>query len=219
MIEAACLFQTRCLRDNKVIRAPKGTTIFMPEQRTSYVYHLHEGVVGFFQIDIDGREIVTTLTVPPLLIGFAGFAGMDSKRHILHITEARTVTQVVYCRTQREAVWDLMDDRQARAQIMELICGTALLTGRVSGSAIAGDIEPRILTILDVLGQSVGTHDALGRIVITGITHDDVAAMAKVTRPTMSRALEKLQERGVIKIARRCIVLIKPDVLRLNRWF
>jgi CRP/FNR family transcriptional regulator, cyclic AMP receptor protein len=217
-METACLFQLRCLSENKVIRAPKGTTILMPEQRTSFVYHVHEGVVGFFRTSLDGREVVEALMVPPLLIGFAGFAGMYSRRHIYHLAEARTITPVVYCKTKREAVWDLMDDREARAQIMDMICGTALLMGRIGGSPFASDIAPRILTILDVLGQSVSTRDTEGRIAIPGITHDDIAAMAKVTRPTVSRALEKLQRRGIIELARQRIILLKPEKLRVNPW-
>lgn len=190
----------------------------MPEQRTSFVHHVHEGVVGFFRTSLDGREAVDALIVPPLLIGLAGFAGMYSKRHIYHLAEARAITPVVYCKTKREAVWDLMEDQAARAQIMDLICGTALLMSRISGSPVASDIGPKILAILDVLGQSVGTRDDNGRIVISGITHDDIAAIAKATRPTVSRALEKLQRRGVVKLARQRIILLKPEKLRDNNW-
>ena len=138
---------------------------------------------------------------------------MDSKRQIYHLAEARAITSVVYCKTRREAVWDLMDDREARAQIMNLICGTAHLMGRISGSSVISEIAPRILTILDVLTHSVGTLDNDGRYIIAGITHDDIAAMAKVTRPTVSRALEKLQKKGVIELARQRIVVQKPPGL------
>lgn len=217
-VESACVFQKHCPRDVSLIRAPKGTTILMAEQRASYVYHLHEGVVGYFQTTADGHEGVAELIVPPCLIGFAGFAGMDGKRRIYHIAEARTITPAVYCRTRREVVWDLMDDREARTQIMDLICGTALIMGRLTGPLFVSDVVVRIVTILDMLTRSVGCRDTNGKILIQGVTHDDVAAMANTTRPTVSRTLERLQRQGILKVERRQIVVIRPDALLRNPW-
>lgn len=217
-MEKACLFQTRCLADNKIIRAAKGTTILMPEQRTSFVYQVHEGVIGYFRTTPDGREAVEALIVPPLLIGLAGFAGMYSDRQIYHLAEARAITPVVYCKTKREAVWELMEDRYARAQVLDLICSTAHLMGRISGSSVTSEFVPRLLTILDVLRESISMRDSMGRIVITGITHDDIAAMAKVTRPTVSRALEKMQKQGIVELSRQRIVILHPEALRINHW-
>lgn len=218
MIETPCLFQTHCFRDNKLIRAPKGTTIVMPEQRASYIYHLHEGIVGFVSTSPDGREAVNVLMVPPMLLGVAGFAGMDSDRNVDHIAEARAMTPVVYCRTKREAVWDLMDDREARAQVMDMIFHTVLLLSRITGPPIASDVQPRIIAILDVLGRSVGVPDEDDKIVIKGIAHDDIATMARITRPTASRALEKLEDRGLISLERRRIVLLQPEKMAANPW-
>jgi len=218
MTETACLFQTHCFRDNKLIRAPKGTTIVMPEQRASYIYHLHEGIVGYIRTSPDGREAVKELTVRSMLIGFAGFAGMDSDRSIDHLAEARAMTPVVYCRTKREAVWDLMDNRELRAKVMDMICHTQLLMSRISGPPLASDVQPRIMAILDVLGRSVGVRAPDNSIVIKGISHDDIATIGKITRPTASRALEKLEERGLISLERRCIVLLKPEKMAINPW-
>jgi CRP-like cAMP-binding protein len=217
-MDTACIFQRRCLHDNTVISAPKGTTIVMPEQRTSYVYHLHEGVVGYFLTSPEGREAVTVLIVPPYLLGFTGFVGMDSNRRVHHLMEARTITPAVYCRTKREAVWDLLDDRKARAEIMDLLCGTVFCTTRLSRTPIANDIEPIIIDILDALAQAIGVHDEEDRLVIPGITHDDIAAMAKATRPTASRTLEALERRGILDLGRRQIVVLKPEALKRKAW-
>jgi len=216
VVETACLFQQRCLRQNSVIRAQKGTTIVMPEQRVSYVYHLHEGIVGFFRTSATGREAVDYLIVPPHLIGLAGFAGMDRKESVYHLAEARAITPVTYCKTKREAVWDLLDDRGARSQIMEMICGTVFFL--TAPAPLVSDLAPRIITILDALTRSIGTRDPNGRTVIPGITHGDIAAMSKTTRPTVSRVLERLEERGIIQIGRRNIVVVKPEALRHKPW-
>ncbi|MDF1555066.1 MAG: Crp/Fnr family transcriptional regulator [Deferrisomatales bacterium] len=190
----------------------------MPEQRASYIYHLHEGVIGYFLTSPEGREAVTALIVPPFLMGFTGFLGMDSKRRVHHLMEARTITPAVYCKTKREAVWDLMDDRKARAEIMDLLCGTVFSTTRLTRTPIANDLEPIIIDILDALAQSIGVPDEEDRIVIPGITHDDVAVMAKATRPTASRTLEALARRGILDLGRRQIVVLKPEALRRKPW-
>lgn len=217
-MDTACIFQRRCLHDNSLISAPKGTTIVMPEQRASFVYHLHEGVVGYFMTSPDGREAGSHFIVPPLLIGIAGFAGMGTKRPTHHILEARTITPVVYCKTKREAVWDLMDDREARAEIMELICGTVFFSGRLARTPISSDVEPRIIDILHALTQSIGVRESDERLVISGITHDDIAVLARATRPTASRALEALERRGILDLGRRQIVVLKPEALRRDPW-
>jgi CRP-like cAMP-binding protein len=212
VLDSACLFQQHCLRHNAVIRAPKGTTIIMPEQRVSYVYHLHEGLVGYYRTSAEGRDAVDHLVVPPHLIGMAGFAGMDRKEPVFHLAEARAITPVVYCKTKREAVWDLLDQRAVRSQIMDLICRTVFIL--TVPPPLSTDLAPRVLSILDALTRAIGTRDAKGRLVIPGITHEDIAAIAKATRPTVSRALERLQKRGIIEIARRNIVVLQPEALR-----
>ncbi|MDF1555067.1 MAG: Crp/Fnr family transcriptional regulator [Deferrisomatales bacterium] len=217
-MNSSCLFQTSCLHANSLITAPKGTTIVMPEQRASSVFHLHEGVVGYFKTSPEGREAVSVLVVPPLLIGFTGFAGMDSNRHVHHISEARAITEVVYCKTKREAVWDLLDDRKARAEIMDLICRSIFFMTRLTRTPIASDVAPIIIDILDALSQSIGVRDMEDRIVIPGITHDDIAAMAKTTRPTASRTLQALERRGILDLGRRQIVVLKPEDLKRKPW-
>ena len=216
MVETACLFQQCCIRHNSLVQASKGTTIVMPEQRVSYVYHLHQGIVGYFRTSDKGREVVDYFIVPPHFIGLAGFAGMDRRDPVFHLAEARAITPVLYCKTKREAVWDLLDDRKSRSQIMDMICGTVYFM--TAPAPLVSDLGPRVIAILDALARSIGVTDPAGNIAIPGITHDDIAAMCKATRPTVSRVLERLEQRGIIVIGRRNIDVMKPLALRHKRW-
>ncbi len=216
LVETPCFFQQRCLRHNSLVQVLKGTTIVMPEQRVSYVYHLHQSVVGYFRTSEKGREVVDYFSDPPHFIGLAGFAGMDRKKPVFHLAEARAITPATYCKTKREAVWDLLDDRNARNQIMEMICGTIYFM--TTPTPLVSDLAPQIIAILDALARSIGVADPSGKVVIPGITHGDIAAMCKATRPTVSRVLERLEQRGIIEISRRNIVVVKPEALRRKSW-
>ncbi len=104
-----------------------------------------------------------------------------------------------------------MDDRSLRTEIMDLICGTIFdMTIR----SVASDIGMRVKIILDMLVRSIGVESSQGAIVVSGITHEDLACVTRVTRPTVSRVLEQLQEREIIAIGRRNIVVRRPEVLR-----
>ena len=208
----ACLFHERCPSHNTLLRVPKGTTIFTKDQRTSSVFHIHSGIVGVFRTCGDGRESIDSLVAAPHLIGVAGFVEIDGKRPVYHAGHARAITPIVYCKTRREDVWDLLDDRGMRAEIMNMICGTFFTMTILSA---ASDFRLRVMIILDLLVQSIGVQDdQAGGIVIPGVTHDDIACVSGMTRPTVSRVLEEMEERGTITIGRRHIVLRQPEVLR-----
>lgn len=211
--DSPCLFQERCGADTTVVKVRPGATIYLPEQRASFVYHLHSGVVGLFDISSEGQERMPVLVVPPNFIGFAAFAWMDGDRRPEHITQARAITSAVYCKTRREAVWALMDDREARAEIFNLIYSFILTIGTLTAAPFKHSTTARLLTLLHNLAERVGEVDKNGQIVIHGVSHDEIAAMIGTTRPTITRTLSKLKERGLLSTSWRSITVPNPAAL------
>jgi CRP/FNR family transcriptional regulator, cyclic AMP receptor protein len=195
------------------MKAPKGRTIFMPEQAVTSIYHLHEGVVNGVRTLEDGHEI-TELFVPPNFIGLIGFTDMNKNYHKTHMAEARAITPVVYCKIKKEAMWQLLNNSEARAKIFNLICERVVLSNLLSPLPVRDDVSNRILTILKILCQYVA-KDKDQLHILQDISHDELALMAGTTRATVTRTLNKLENNGYIELGRRHIII--PNCKKLYR--
>jgi CRP-like cAMP-binding protein len=201
-----CIFQRLCPDKVVLMTAGRGKTIYMQEQDASFIYHLHEGLVAGVRVTEEGHEI-TDIIVPNQFIGLVGFLNMYEARTRTHLGEARAITPVTYCRVRREVVWDLMDDREARARIVHTICSGTLSRGILAASPLKNDVANRIIHILQMLAQSIGTRTDGDFTVIQNISHGDFALVANTTRSTVTRILDKLETIGIIKVNLRQIVV------------
>jgi CRP/FNR family cyclic AMP-dependent transcriptional regulator len=208
--EAPCLFQRLCPNETVLIKAPKGRTIFSREQNVTTIHHLHEGVVGVINTTKDGHEILSALILPNQFIGVAGFARMYDSRPSIHRAEARAMTPVTYCSIKREAVWELMEDRSARAIIVDAMCRMIYNMSSMTSNPLKHDVETRIHRVMSILARGIGESKREGWISLCGITHADIATMSNTTRPTANRILNEMQKDGVIVIHRRNIDISIP---------
>lgn len=207
MIETApCIFQRLLPHDTVLVKVPKGRPLFLPEQASTSIFHMHEGVAAGIRTLEDGHEIIE-LFVPPNFIGLLGFKDMYKNHIILHMAEGRAVTPVVCCKIRKEAVWELLDDREARAEIFNIISERSVLTNLLSASSLRDDVSNRILIILKILCERIGKHTDTGQLSMKDITHDELAIMAGTTRPTVTRILSKLENNGYIELGRRHIII------------
>jgi CRP/FNR family transcriptional regulator, cyclic AMP receptor protein len=211
-----CIFQQLLPNDTELVKAPRGKLIFMPEQNASFIYHLHEGVIGAIRTTGEGHEI-TDLYVPPQLIGLIGLVDMYKDLTKTYLAEARAVTSVIYCKTRREAVWEMLDDRGARAEIFNMLVDHIIFTSRLTASPLRNDVANRVLYVLQILTRSIAKRGEDSVAAIKDITHDDIALIANTTRATVTRILSKLEKGGLITIGRRQImVLDRKSLYRLS---
>lgn len=211
---SSCLFMQRCPKDSILTKARKGSVIFVPEQRAYYVYHLHKGVVGLYTSTASGGERMPVLVVPPHLVGIAALGGMQDPDKAEHVTEARAITPVIYCKTRREAVWALMDDPSVRAIVLNLIYRQMLLMGRLTAVPFKRDIVQRTLIVLRELASNIGTLTSDGGGLIEDLSHDEIATMVGTARPTITRVLRQLERDGLVATGWRTIELLTPA----NPW-
>ena len=203
----SCIFKEYLNDDTLLVRSKKGNNIFMLDQRVSYLYHLHEGVVGIFEFTDDGSEILTSLYIPPSIIGLLAFTGMYSNRKIFHYADARALTDVVYCKVKREAVWDLIDSKEFRAKLFDLIYNIFIVSTRLTAASHRGDIRKRITNVLYILARGIGRQNADGSTTISGVSHEVISIIANTTRCTVTRVLQELKNEELIYIKRRKIII------------
>lgn len=214
--ESICPFQKFCPNDVIMDKAQKGTTLFMPEQRASFVYHLHDGIIALFYMYAPGEERTHALLTPRSIFGMNSLGKMNAGERMDHVTQARAMTSIVYCKVKAEAIWNMLDNREARAEFFDLMIDRMRLMGMLTAIPFKRDIEARILTVVQVLAETIGKPISGGPIHIDNVTQDDIAAITGTTRPTVTRILGELARHGLIETGRRSIVLVDPSSLRFG---
>jgi CRP/FNR family transcriptional regulator, cyclic AMP receptor protein len=209
-VNQACIFQQIRPKDTTLISAPKGSLIFAYDQVASFIYHLHEGVVAGVRITKKGHQ-VTDVFVPNQFIGLMGFLDMYGSNIRTHVGEAKSITPVIYCKVRREAMWELMDDRQARAQIINMVCNQALSRGLLTSSPLKSDVSTRIIRVMRLLEQSVGKQVNGDITVIENISHGDIALISNTTRATVTRTIDKLEKAGILELSPKQIKIARGN--------
>lgn len=87
---------------------------------------------------------------------------------------------------------------------------TARLTGLVAEAHFV-PVEQRVARRLYEVGR---LYLADGLPVVVPLTQDDVAGLAGTTRPTANQALRRLEDLGVVRLARGRVEILDPPALR-----
>jgi CRP/FNR family transcriptional regulator, cyclic AMP receptor protein len=60
--------------------------------------------------------------------------------------------------------------------------------------------EGRIMELFKRLAAMFGTDDPIGRILVTKLTHEEIAAMTGTSRVTVTRSIQRLRDQGVLDV-------------------
>jgi CRP-like cAMP-binding protein len=204
--QGQCIFQQKCPKETEVISLPRGRTIMMREQKVSHVYHLHKGIAAGVLSFADGHEL-TGLFVPPLFLGLGGFVDMYKGTQTLHLAEVRAITPVTFCRVKREVVWELLDDRTVRSEILNMIYENYLTSIVLTGSHMKDAVSNRVLYVLQAIARAACRGDSRCSGQISDISQDELAFLCNTTRPSATRILTRLEKAGLIEVRRRQIIV------------
>lgn len=75
-------------------------------------------------------------------------------------------------------------------------------------------VTQRIAQLLDTLSKLYGVPDAGGVAIGTPFSHEELASMVGASRQWVTTTLDRLQERGIVRIHKRRIVILHQDLLR-----
>jgi CRP/FNR family transcriptional regulator, cyclic AMP receptor protein len=94
--------------------------------------------------------------------------------------------------------------------VIRLVTDRALNLSRQLVEALYVSADARVILRLKMLCEVYGAGDAE---VVIPLTQEDLANLAGVTRPTVNRVLKKLEDQGIIRVARGSIVVLDPERL------
>lgn len=78
------------------------------------------------------------------------------------------------------------------------------------------DVHGRVASTLYLLMKTEGVRQNGKSSVLLRMTHQDLANMVGSSRETVTRALNRLQDEGVISISHQQIAILKPEILAEN---
>lgn len=191
-------------------RYPKGSVLFAPGDRSSYVYYILKGRVKISNLTGDGEEIIFRFCGPHNLFGLSTIFGGRAREVFAHAV----VDTEVHC-IRRESLERLVLRNPRFAIDIIHVLGHRL---RQAHSAITefavGDVRSRIAQLLEkFVHMSSTTKDGVIFIDNT-FTHQDMASMIGATRTTVTKVVNDWKRRGLIRVSRGRIVILNHPAIQ-----
>ncbi|WP_087724966.1 Crp/Fnr family transcriptional regulator [Pandoraea sp. PE-S2T-3] len=182
----------------------KGTVIYRQGEQGFTFYFLLAGRVQVSIFQHDGAEFILEVMGPGSMFGESPAVEGDSR-----IATAITVEDAELIEFDIRAIFNAIPTRPELAvSLMRIIAlKQRVLASRIQYLALPKP-EMRIGELLARLADLYGeVHD--GRTLISiALTHEQIAAMTGATRVTVTRALKRLTDLGVIELKQRRIWVI-----------
>ncbi len=190
---------------------PRGATIIRAHEPTRSIYVIREGAVKESQMTPEGKEVILALLGPGDLFG--DLAGTDS--------EAAPTSAVAMMPTKVLAVpradWmRLLESQSSLARnVREWLAKRLSDAWRLVRMLSRYTTEARLKSALVLLAERWGQPSEDGGIEIAlDLTHRTLADLAGASREKVTRALGILSQKGLVRVAKRRLVV--PSLDRLH---
>lgn len=191
-------------------RYAAGEDIFRQGDPHDCVHIIESGLVRAFYGSLTGDEITLAYWQGGDLLGAPQVFGGGTYAWSCHaVTETHTLA--IHGSELRELVQKI--PALALVVIEALGFKVQWLSSFVQRLATQA-VGERIASLLDTLCSLHGIPGEGGVITIGApFTHEDLAAMVGASRPWVTAALARLQERGIIRTGKRKLTVLRPDLL------
>ena len=184
--------------------------LFRQGDRHRGIFLIQSGVVRTYYTSPAGREITLAYWQPGNFVG-----GPDVFEDCIHMWSGITVrdTEVYHLRGR--------DLRELMAQIPDLALGMVealVYKGRCFSSLVqllgTRSVSGRLSQVLLALCDNYGIPEGDGVVIDVHLTHEDLAHMVGASRQWVTTTLDRLQKKGIVRIRKRKLVILRPDLLR-----
>lgn len=184
--------------------------LFRQGDRHRGIFLIQSGVVRTYYTSPAGREITLAYWQPGNFVG-----GPDVFEDCVHMWSGITVrdTEVYHLRGP--------DLRELMAQIPDLALGMVealVYKGRCFSSLVqllgTHSVSGRLSQVLLALCDNYGIPEGNGVVIDVHLTHEDLAHMVGASRQWVTTTLDRLQRKDIVRIRKRQLVILRPDLLR-----
>ncbi|MGI9385583.1 MAG: Crp/Fnr family transcriptional regulator [Methyloligellaceae bacterium] len=200
----------RVLAKSRSLTLQPKTMLFRQGEWHEGIYIIESGLFRTFYTSAAGREITLAYWLPGNFVG-----GPDVFGDNIHMWSGMAVRE-----TKLMAIKGT-DLRALMAEIPALGIGMAealVFKGRCFSSVIqmlgTRSVSERLSQLLLMLIDVHGHPDGAGGIAIMRqFTHEDLANMVGASRQWVTTTLDRLQRDGIVRIRKRQVVVLRPDLL------
>jgi CRP/FNR family cyclic AMP-dependent transcriptional regulator len=183
---------------------PKGRVFYRPEDMGEVLFILKKGQVQLYRISPEGKKLVISTLGPGTLFGEMALLGQQ-----MHSTFAEALEDCLICVMSRNDLERLILSKPQWALRVLEITGKRLREAetRLEDLAFKG-IPARLASLLLRLAEERGS------LVISGLTHQDLAETVGTYRETATQVLNDLKSQGLIDIGRKRITILDQERLQ-----
>jgi CRP/FNR family transcriptional regulator, cyclic AMP receptor protein len=183
--------------------APRGTIIYRPGETAEVLYLLLKGSVHLHHLSLEGRKLIVQTISPMHFFGEMPLVTRRLQNLFAEAAEDCTLCIIRKPDFERMMLWK----PQVGMRMLEEVGHRGLeVQDRLSESVFEG-LPARLASRL-LRGSSNGTYP------LKGLTHQCLADMLGACRETVTLVLNGLRDKGMIKLGRKEIVILRPDQLR-----
>jgi CRP/FNR family transcriptional regulator len=189
---------------------PKNQIIFLEEETGNYMYIVLAGKVKVTKSTASGKETILAIHQAGDFFGeMALLDGKTSPATVSAMEDSRIAT-IFHADFQHL----LMANEKVVRQIIQVLCGRLRQVWSQVQELSHSSADDRIRAGILQLSRKHGVQDARGIIINLKITHQELAELVGTSRETVTRALARLQKKGIVQLDHRRIILLKPNELR-----
>jgi len=189
---------------------PKRSIIFHEGDVGDTLYLLRSGRVKISKITEDGREKTLTIMQPGDFFGeMAIFDNLPRSATAEVSDDAATL----YTVAKRDFDRLVMEHPSIALQIIRDLTRRIRLVNQQVEDLAFKDVHERVASTLNHLSKSEGRNLGAKVLINLKMTHQDLANMVGSSRETVTRALNRLQDEGIISIAHQQITINQPNLL------
>lgn len=175
------------------------------------IFLIESGLIRTYYSSPSGREITLSYWQPGNFVG-----GPDVFGDSIHMWSGVAVDNTEVFGLRGKVLRELM------TRIPELGIGITealVFKGKCFSSLVqmlgTRSVSERLAQLLLMLTDLYGEPDESGGIAIASqFTHEDLSHMVGASRQWVTITLDRLQKSGIVKIRKRQVVILKPDLLR-----
>lgn len=170
----------------------KRQVMFEPQDRDR-VFILKTGRVEIYEITPDGKKIIIDVLVPGDVFGDLGI--QEESEHFIEAT-----TNSFVCVMKKQEFFEMVARNPEVANLLVKALFTKVIESEKQVAALASDdLITKVKNLLIRLAKRHGKKQENDVAITTKFTHEQLAEMIGVSRPTMTELLNKLEKDGIIK--------------------
>lgn len=182
---------------------PEGQPIYFPGDNADTIFMLKKGRVRLSRSTPEGNNITLTILEPGDVFGEMALTESEERE-----TRAETMSNAFICSSPKEKFLEVLRNHpDLNLRVTQMIGDRRReVEARVQNLIFKGS-EERVLYVLKDLFQNHSVDQDNEEI---EFTHEQIANLSGLTRPTTSKVLNDLANRDVIELGRGCVRLKDP---------